>query len=100
MSDPVKVPALKPNQAIVIGRIAHMRTYEMQGRRTFETTIIQAAPDSFSSPTRVAIQSANKLGNKDDDVTVHVQVQGYGDSYKTRDGEVVNTARNVLRAVE
>lgn len=100
MSEPVKVPALKPNQAVIIGRVAHMRTYEVQGRRTFETTIIQAAADQFSSPTRVAIQSLNKLGNKDDDVQVHVHVQGYGDSYKTREGEVVNTARNVLKAVE
>lgn len=100
MSEQAKAPGLQANQAIIIGRIQTMRTFEVQGKRTFETVVIQAAADQFSSPTRVAIQSFNKLGNKDDDVRIHVQVAGYGDSYKTREGEVINTARNVLRVVE
>lgn len=100
MSEQAKAPGLKANQAVLLGRIQSMRTYEVQGKRTFETVLIQAAADQYSSPTRVAIQSFNKLGNKDDDIQVHVHCVGYGDSYKTREGEVINTARNVYRAVE
>lgn len=101
MSDPqVKGQSLQPNQAVIVGRIDSARTYEVQGKRTFETRVVQAAADQFSSPTSVAIQSFNRLGAVGDDVKVLVQVQGYKDSYKTREGEVVNTARNVLRAVE
>lgn len=103
MSDqttPAQAAKLKANQAIVVGRIDNVRVYEVQGKRTFETRIVQAAADSYSSPTSVAVQSFSKLGSAGDDVQVHVQVQGYKDSYKTREGEVVNAARNVLRAVE
>ena len=103
MSDqatPAQAAKLQANQALIVGRIDAMRTFEVQGKRTFETRIVQAAADQYSSPTSVAVQSHMKLGNAGDDVKVHVQVAGYKDSYKTGQGEVVNTARNVLRAVE
>lgn len=103
MSDPVQnlpLPKLQANQALVVGRIDAVRSFEVQGRRIFETRVMQAAPDQFSAPTAVAVQSAMKLGASGDDVKVHVQIMGYRDSYKTKDGEVVQTARNVLRAVE
>lgn len=104
MSDPQNTPAaaakLKANQAIIVGRIDAVRVFEVQGKRVFETRVVQAASDSYSSPTSVAVQSFAKLGSSGEDVQVHVQVQGYKDSYKTREGEVVQAARNVLRAVE
>jgi hypothetical protein len=102
MSDPVKpeAPKMGVNQSLIVGRIDAMRTFEVQGKRTFETRVVQAAPDQYSSPTAVAVQSFNKLGGKDDDVRVLVHCVGYRDSYKTREGEVVQTARNVFRAVE
>lgn len=99
MSDQ-KAPTLQANQSLIVGRVDTMRSFEVQGKRTFETRVVQAAADQFSSPTSVAIQSFNRLGAVGDDVKVLVHVQGYKDSYKTREGEVVNTARNVLRAVE
>lgn len=104
MSDP-QIPAataakLQANQALIVGRIDASRSFEAQGKRIFETRIVQAAVDQYSSPTSIAVQSFNRLGTVGDDVKVLVQVQGYKDSYKTREGEVINTARNVLRAVE
>jgi len=102
MSDPTQAagPKLSMNQAVITGRIDAVRSFEVQGKRVFETRVMQAAPDQFSSPTAVAVQSSMKLGASGDDVKVHVQVMGYRDSYKTREGEVIHTARNVLRAVE
>jgi hypothetical protein len=102
MSDqtPVAAQKLQANQSLIAGRIDSLRTYEVNGKRTFETRIVQAAPDAFSSPTSVAVQSFNRIGSVGDDVKVHVSCVGYKDSYKTKDGEIVQTARNVLRAVE
>jgi len=100
MSDQAKAPGIQANQSMIVGRIDAVRAFEVQGKRTFETRVVQAAPDQFSSPTAVAVQSHNKLGQMGDDVRVLVQCVGYRDSYKTREGEVIQTARNVLRAVE
>lgn len=100
MSEQATTPKLQFNQAVVVGRIQSMRTFEVQGKRTFETVVVQAAADQFSSPTKIAIQSHMKLGNAGDDIKTVVSVVGYGDSYKTREGEQITTARNVLRAVE
>lgn len=91
--------ALKPNQAFIVGRIDNVRAFEVKGKRTFETRIVQAAPDTFSSPTAVAVLSNIKVGSPGDDVQVHVNVAGFRDSYDGKDGSV-QTARNVLRAVE
>lgn len=109
MSDQAAVvkpaPQMKLNQALIVGRIDHVRTYPVKGKKVFETRIVQPAPDQYSSPSAVAVQSENRLGDVDEDVRVLVHVGGYKDNYKTRpdeDGEVktVTTARNVLRAVE
>ena len=101
MSDQAAVkPAMKANQAVIVGRIDTVRQFEMQGKRTFETRVIQPAEDSFTSPTAVGIQSFNKLGSSGDDVKVLVSVQGFRDSYKDKGGDTVQTARNTLRAVE
>lgn len=103
MSDPVQAlptPKLQFNEAVVVGRVDASRSFEVRGKRVFETRVMQAAPDAFSAPTAIAVQSSMKLGAPGDDVKVHVQVVGYRDSYRTGDGEVVQTARNVLRAVE
>jgi hypothetical protein len=106
MSDPVAspvgltLPKLQGNQALIVGRIDAVRQFEASGKRVVETRVIQAAADQFSAPSAVAVQSSMKLGQAGDDVKVHVWCTGYRDSYKTKDGEVVQTARNVYRAVE
>jgi hypothetical protein len=102
MSDqqPAAKPAMKPNQSVIVGRIDSVRQFEVQGKRTFETRVIQPAPDEFSSPTAVGILSLNRIGGTGDDVKVLVNVAGFKDSYKSKDGESVQTARNTLRAVE
>jgi hypothetical protein len=96
----VQKQALKPNQAVIIGRIDNVRTFDVQGKRTFETRVIQPAPDQFTSPSAVALMSHNKLGNAGDDVNVLVSVAGFRDNYKDKEGVSVQTARNTLRVVE
>ncbi|PUA19021.1 single-stranded DNA-binding protein [Glaciimonas sp. PCH181] len=98
MSDP-KAP-LKANQALVVGRIDNVRVFEVSGKRTFESRVMQPAPDSFTSPTAVAVMSHQKLGSPGDDVSVLVSVAGFRDHYKDKDGNAVQTARNTLRVVE
>lgn len=93
-------PAMKANQAVIVGRIDSVRQFEVQGKRTFETRVVQPAPDEFSSPTSVGILSLNKIGVAGDDVKVLVAVAGFKDSYKSKEGDSIQTARNTLRAVE
>lgn len=99
------IPQIKPNQVFIVGRVDHVRTFPVNGKKVFETRVIQPSADSFTSPTAVAVQSETRLGDVDEDVRVLCSVVGYKDTYKTRpdeNGEVktVVTARNVLRAVE
>ncbi|MFJ2989650.1 hypothetical protein ACIPF8_17430 [Collimonas sp. NPDC087041] len=99
MSEAPKQP-LRPNQAVIVGRIDNVRQFEVQGKRTFETRVIQAAVDQYSSPSAVAVMSHTKLGNPGDDVQALVSVAGFRDNYKDREGGTVQTARNTLRVVE
>jgi len=98
---PAAGPQLKANQAFVQGRINHTSTFESGGKRVHEARIAIAAPDAFSMPGAVLVQSSYKLGNAGDDVSVHVNVGGFPDSWKDKNtGEVKQTARIVLRVVE
>lgn len=92
---------MKPNEAMVIGRINHLGTFEAQGKRVHEARVAIAAPDKYSMPGAVLLQSSYKLGNVGDEVQVHVAVGGFPDSWKDgKTGEVKQTARIVLRVVE
>lgn len=88
------------NKALISGRIDAIRSYPTQNGDRFETRVIQPAPDSFSSPSAVAITSKKRIGAKGDDVNVVVTVAGFKDSWTDKQGEVMQTARNTLYAVE
>lgn len=91
---------LKPNHAVVVGKIDFVRSFDSQEGRLFEHRLLQAAEDEYSSPQAVLVTAKNKLGQAGDECRVLVRVGGYRDSYKNREGDQVLTARVQLRAVE
>ena len=93
-------PKLQAGQAYIAGKIDSRRQFQAQGKNQIETRVMLPAPDEYSSPATVAILSNYPLGAIGDEVQCLVQLGGYRDSYKTREGDTVQTARNVLRAVE
>ena len=90
----------KNNHVLITGRIDTVRSFELQGRRTFEHRVILPAVDQFTQPSYVMVQAPLKLGSPADDIKVICQVSGFRDRFKTKDGEFVETARMVLRAVD
>lgn len=93
--------SLKPNQSVIVGRIdVAPRSFEQSGKRVFEHRVLQKAADEYSAPGAVLVHSSYKLGGAGDDITVLCQVTGWRDSYKDREGNSIQTARNALRVVE
>jgi hypothetical protein len=95
-----KPPSLKPNQVLITGRIDSVRTFDSQGRRTFEHRVVLPAVDQYTSPSYVLVQAPLKLGSPGEDVKVICHVGGFRDRFKTKDGEFVETARMFLRAAD
>ena len=98
---PAAGPALKANEALIIGRINNLHSFQSGGKRVHEARIAIAAPDQYSMPGAVLVQSSYKLGDVGQDVRVHVNVTGFPDKWTSKEtGEVTQTARIILRAVE
>lgn len=95
-----KLPSLKPNQILIAGRIDSIRTYDSQGRRTFEHRVVLPAVDQYTSPSYVLVQASLKLGAVGDDAKLICHVGGFRDRYKSKDGEFIETARMMLRAAD
>jgi hypothetical protein len=96
----VAKPQMKPNQTLIVGRINHTGTFPMNGKTMHEARVAQAAPDQYSMPGAVMVQSSYKLGSAGDEVKVLCDVTGFPDRFTDRQGEVKQTARIVLRVVE
>lgn len=99
---PASGPSLKFNEALIVGRINNLHSFQAAaGKRVHEARIAIAAPDQYSMPGAVLVQSSYKLGDVGQDVRVHVNVTGFPDKWTAKDtGEVTQTARIILRAVE
>lgn len=94
-------PKLGLNQAMISGRIETTSTFDVKGKRLHEAVIVTPAPDVYSMPGKVAVQSTYKLGAAGDDVTVHVAVTGIPNSWTDRTtGEVKHSANVRLIVVE
>lgn len=96
----VKMPALKPNQAFVKGRIDAVGTFEVAGKRLHESRVKIAAADEFSHPGAVMVQTTYKLGQAGDDISLLCEVTGFASSWTDKDGVVKPTSRILLRAIE
>jgi hypothetical protein len=89
------------NKALISGRIDYCRRYETnQGESRYEQRVILPAPDNFSTPQVVLVESRAKLGNSGEEIKVVVSIGGYRDQYKDKAGEQILTARVKLVAVE
>lgn len=94
-------PAMKANQAMIIGRINHVGGFDSNGKRVHEARIAIPAVDAYSMPGAVMVQSAHRIGSVGDDVKLLVEVTGFPDKFTNKATlEVTQTARNVLRVVE
>ena len=88
--------ALKPNQMLAQGRISRVTRFEGQ----VETTVITPAPDAYSKPSQMRIQSPFKLGEAGDDVKVLVAYNGWPNVFNGKDGEKVHDTRGYFVAVD
>lgn len=99
-----KSPALKVGEAVIRGKLVGAK--RPQGNsQWWENLLVMPAPDPYSSPATVSVLSSQRLGDRDDDITVRVRIGGYRRSYKATDretGEIrnVQTADVKLYAIE
>jgi hypothetical protein len=93
-------PQMKPNQTMIVGRINYVGGFDSGGKRVHEARVAIAAADEYSMPGAVMIQSSYRIGAVGDVVKVLCDVTGFPDRFKDKAGEVKETARNTLRAVE
>lgn len=91
--------AVGPIRFSIRGLIASTRTREVSGETRHFAVIKTPSADPYKGPATFEVESRQRLGSRGAEVDTVVELTGYGDSYKTRDGEVVQTARHVLRAL-
>ena len=98
MNAPSVLPAasLKANQMFIQGRIQHVTKFNDK----FEHIIITPAPDEYSKPSLMRVNSDGRLGAKDDDVKVLCSFNGWPNKYKNAQGEWVQDVKGFFVAVE
>ena len=105
MSAVQPLPTVRPTEPMVVlvkGRIEASRLFD--GRRY--TRVIAPAPDAYSRPSFVEIQSKSKLGEKDEEVTQLCRLGGFTrKAFRATDrdsGEttMVTPVDNTLEAIE
>lgn len=79
------VPAL--GTARIAGRVDSVRVITTQNGKLFLTLVRMAAPDQFSHPATVELQSAERIGAQGDEVTAHVLIGGRPRRVKPLDAE-------------
>lgn len=88
--------SLKVGQAFIGGRIQGVRSRTDGG---FFIILVMPAVDEYSSPSTVELVSESRIGKPGDDWKGVVAVSGFRNNFKTRDGEDVKSARNILAVV-
>lgn len=110
MSDPVPspspsaAPGLQPGQVVIRGKLMNQRRYVGPQGASYFCLVVMPAPDAYSSPATVEIQSPTRLGETEEEITCLCQVGGFPRTYQAKDretGEIstVRTADVKLRAV-
>lgn len=110
MADSLQAPAPAPRalrfaEVFISGRLVGRRRITTQNGTLFLSLVAMPAPDPYSHPETVEVQSSASLGNKDDDVKLICRLGGSRRSFKMVDQETgeqvsVATADNRLRVVE
>ncbi len=84
-------------QAVLAGRIDAITPVETGG---YFTRLILPAPDQFTSPAYVEVQSKQRLGQVGEDTRVTVQVRGARNDFQRKNGSEAKSARNYLHVIE
>lgn len=96
-------PSLKPGQVMLAGKVGARRKISTQDGPRFLTLLKLPAPDQYSSPSTVEVESVESLGQQDDEFRGVFAVRGFPRNFDTKDenGEKrkVYTATNVLTYV-
>jgi hypothetical protein len=92
-------------QARLRGRIHAQRARATKNGRVVFTVVKLPAPDEFTAPQTIEVQSKTGLGSVGDAIDIKVLIGGYGRSYQTDQPETgekvtVQTADNTLTVVE
>lgn len=91
----------KIGHVYISGRIDAVRRFE---NRTF-TRVVMPAPDPYSSPSSVEVESTSRLGDIGDDLKCNAILSGYRNDYKSLDKETgeyrtIRSARITLKVLE
>lgn len=91
----------KVGHVLIAGKIESSRRFE--GRHF--TRIVMPAPDAYSSPSFVEVESVARLGDIGDEWKGIAVLSGYRNEYKSTDKETgelrtVRGARNTLKVLE
>lgn len=81
------------NQGRVSGRVVSVRRVQGANGAFFVTLLTPPAPDAYSSPQTVELNSSRRLADKGEDVMVPVQIGGFRRTYRATDkdtGEQTN----------
>lgn len=97
--------SMKPNTAMIVGKCTQVQRRLIGSENLYLHLVITPAPDEYTSPGILEVQSRKKLCEKDENVRALVLVTGYRNNFKATDketGEIqaVNSARVTLRAIE
>lgn len=89
------------NQGFISGKIDLTRKNKRSG---YYVRLVLPAPDAYTSPQTVELESSQRLGEPGEDWSGYVHIGGYRNEYDARDEEGekthIKSARNVLRVVE
>jgi len=87
---------LKVNQIVIQGRIDHVSKFEDK----FEHVVLTPAPDEYSKPSYMRVNSSSRLGQKGDDVKVLCTFNGWPNNYTNKNNEMVHDVKGFFIAVE
>lgn len=87
--------SLRPLETLVVGRIDKVSRVG----DAYSTLITSPAPDTYSMPSKLDVQSAERLGNVGDEIKFIALAKGIPNSFRTAAGELVHTARHFFNFV-
>lgn len=90
------ISSLKANQMFIQGRIEHVSKFEDK----YEHIIVTPAPDAYSKPSLMRVNSEGRLGQRGEEVKVLCMFSGWANNYQNKNNEPVKDVRGFFVAVE
>lgn len=87
---------LKFLETVVFGRVSKVS----RNNDAYNTLVMSPAPDEYSMPSQIDVQSTERLGNPGDEVKFVALIKGIPNKFtNSKTGEIVHTARHFLNFV-